>query len=98
MGSSLSMETATEIRHQLEVGGAGIAPGRMDPWARHASFPDRRETESTAMTRVPNGRSVCLISKLNWFGSFLIFSDPINSCDWTACYDDEVFVRYLKIK
>ncbi len=23
------------------------------------------------------------------------YCDPIQSCDWTACYDDELFVRYL---
>ena len=62
-GSLLSMETATEIRRQVEVGEAGIAPGRMDRWAHHVSFPDLTDIESTAMTRVTNGRSELLIFK-----------------------------------
>ena len=53
-----STETASGILLQAEVGEAGTAPGRMGPWARPVSSPDQMDTESIAMTRVNNGKSV----------------------------------------
>ena len=60
-GSLWYTETVGEIRRRAAIGGAGTAPGRTDPWVRHASFPGRRETVSIAMTRVNNGKSVAYI-------------------------------------
>ena len=57
MVPSLSTETASGILLRAEVGEAGTAPGRMGPWARPASSPDQMDTESTATTRVNNGKS-----------------------------------------